>query len=394
MHVLFLTPWYPNRHDAMDGIFVRKHAQAVARTGATVTVIRVRSDKAVTDFEIERRTVADVDEILVYYPVSKLPVLRQLSIAINFIRSFAAAYRLATERHGRPDICQVNVLTRMGIVAWWQKKREGIPYAIIEHWGRYMPTRNDYRGFMRKRATELVCKDASIVMPVSNELAKAMQGCGIKAKRWMSIHNVVNDSFFTQKDIAPQDGHIRLLCVTTVDEKLKNTSGTIRALKILSRERQDFHLTIVGLSKEMSPAVAQTVTDLGMESHVTFAGEVAPAYVSRFMHSADALVLFSNSETSSVVIYEAMASGLPTISTRVGAIPEIVNDTNGILVEPRDEQALADAILSMMKGEKRFDKDKIRMASLAFSYDSIGRQLMSVYDDILRDERQKVTGGR
>ncbi len=154
----------------------------------------------------------------------------------------------------------------------------------------------------------------------------------------------------------------------------------------MSRKRQDFHLTIVGLSKEMVPSVTQTVEEFGMERFVTFAGEVAPAYVSRFMHSADALVLFSNSETSSVVIHEAMASGLPIISTRVGAIPEIVNDTNGILVEPRDEQALADAILSMMSGEKTFNKDEIRAASLEFSYDSIGRQLMSVYNDILKEK--------
>ncbi len=386
MHVLFLTPWYPNRHDAMDGLFVRKHAQAVARAGAVVSVIRVRSDYAVTDFEIERRNVAGVDEILVYYPVSKLPILKHISIAVNFIRAFAAAYRLATERHGRPDVCQVNVLTRMGAVAWWLKKREGIPYAIIEHWGRYMPNRKDYKGFWRKRVTEAVCKEADMVMPVSNELKKAMQNCGIKAKHWMTIHNVVNDSFFTQKDIERKDNIFRLLCVTTIDEKLKNTAGTIRAINLVSRKRQDFHLTIVGLSKEMVPSVTQTVEELGMESFVTFAGEVAPAYVSRFMHSADALVLFSNSETSSVVIHEAMASGLPIISTRVGAIPEIVNVTNGILVEPRDEQALADAILSMMSGEKTFNKNEIRAASLEFSYDSIGRQLMSVYNDILKEK--------
>ena len=388
MHVLFLTPWYPNRHDAMDGIFVRKHAQAVARAGAEVSVIRVRSDKTVTDFEIERRTVDGVDEILAYYPIAKIPVLKQISIAVNFIRSFAATYRMATERHGRPDICQVNILTRMGAVAWWLKKRAGIPYAVIEHWGRYMPNRNGYKGFWRRRITEAVCKEAGVVMPVSNELAKAMQNCGIKARRWMPIHNVVSNSFFTQKDIERKDDIFRLLCVTTIDERLKNTAGTIRALSILSRKRRDFHLTIVGLSKEMAPTVTQTVAQLGMEEFVTFAGEVAPAYVSRYMHSADALILFSNSETSSVVIHEAMVSGLPTISTRVGAIPEIVNDMNGILVEPRDEQALADAIMSIMTGDKTFNRDEIRSASREFSYDYIGRQLLSVYNDILSGTRQ------
>jgi hypothetical protein len=39
MKVLFLTPWYPHRYDAMSGLFVRKHAQAVARQGVEVTVL-------------------------------------------------------------------------------------------------------------------------------------------------------------------------------------------------------------------------------------------------------------------------------------------------------------------------------------------------------------------
>ncbi len=391
MHILFLTPWYPNRHDAMDGIFVRKHAQAVARQGVCVSVIRVRSDAKVKDFEIERHTVADVDEVLVYYPISKLPVLKQISILVNFIRGMVAAYGMVVERHGQPDVCQVNVLTRMGIVAWWLKIFKGIPYAIIEHWGRYMTSRNDYNGFARKRMTEIVCRGASVIMPVSNDLAHAMQNCGIKAKRWSPIHNVVNDCFFTQKDIEPADNKFRLLCVTTVNEFQKNTAGTIRALSIVAKTRRDVHLTIIGLNEAtepMVPEVTQAVSDTGMREFVTFAGEIAPAYVSRYMHSSDALVLFSNRETSSVVIHEALASGLPTVATKLGCLPEIVNGTNGILVEPRDEIALADAILSIMDGRRVFDKEKIRESSREFSYDSIGRQLVGVYRGIADNQRK------
>ncbi|MEE1089862.1 MAG: hypothetical protein UH103_00395, partial [Paludibacteraceae bacterium] len=39
--VLFLTPWYPHRYDAMSGLFVRKHAQAVARQGVEVGVLSI-----------------------------------------------------------------------------------------------------------------------------------------------------------------------------------------------------------------------------------------------------------------------------------------------------------------------------------------------------------------
>lgn len=182
----------------------------MARAGAEVSVIRVRSDKTVTDFEIERRTVDGVDEILAYYPIAKIPVLKQISIAVNFIRSFAATYRMATERHGRPDICQVNILTRMGAVAWWLKKRAGIPYAVIEHWGRYMPNRNGYKGFWRRRITEAVCKEAGVVMPVSNELAKAMQNCGIKARHWVANPQRCQQQLFHSKRHRAEGRHFPL----------------------------------------------------------------------------------------------------------------------------------------------------------------------------------------
>lgn len=71
--------------------------------------------------------------------------------------------------------------------------------------------------------------------------------------------------------------------------------------------------------------------------------------VDKIMPAADVLVLPSVSESFGIVILEAMASGKPVVATNVGGIPEIVNEETGIIVQPEDPVALAEAIDKILK---------------------------------------------
>ena len=86
--------------------------------------------------------------------------------------------------------------------------------------------------------------------------------------------------------------------------------------------------------------------ELGIESRVSFLGNVED--VSSLLKGSDVFVLSSNSEALPISILEAMAHGLPIVSTRVGGVPDIVNE-NGILVPKGDADALCDAILEMAR---------------------------------------------
>ena len=66
MKVLFLTPWYPHRYDAMSGLFVRKHAQAVVRQGVEVGVISMYHEPSITHNEIVDEMVDGVREVILY----------------------------------------------------------------------------------------------------------------------------------------------------------------------------------------------------------------------------------------------------------------------------------------------------------------------------------------
>jgi glycosyltransferase involved in cell wall biosynthesis len=71
------------------------------------------------------------------------------------------------------------------------------------------------------------------------------------------------------------------------------------------------------------------------------------------MQAFDVFVLTSNSEGCPNVILEAMATGLPVVSTSVGGVPELVTDETGILVPPGDDAALADAIRQLLDDPAR-----------------------------------------
>jgi glycosyltransferase involved in cell wall biosynthesis len=69
----------------------------------------------------------------------------------------------------------------------------------------------------------------------------------------------------------------------------------------------------------------------------------------RFLHAMDLFALTSRAEGLPLVILEAWAAGLPVISTRVGGIPQLIDDgRTGILIEPGDEDALTDSLCRLL----------------------------------------------
>lgn len=87
MKVLYLSPWYPHRYDAMSGLFVRKHAEAVARN-CEVCVLFLYADDNVKKYEVIEQVTNGVREIYVYFPFIDKPILRQLTKAIRFVIAF------------------------------------------------------------------------------------------------------------------------------------------------------------------------------------------------------------------------------------------------------------------------------------------------------------------
>jgi glycosyltransferase involved in cell wall biosynthesis len=133
---------------------------------------------------------------------------------------------------------------------------------------------------------------------------------------------------------------LHLLCVGALIPR-KGHELLLDALAPLAASR--WRLTCVG-SLTRSPQTVRRVRAqlrrLGLERQVTLTGEVAAHTLARLYADADLFVLATRVEGYGMAVSEALAHGLPVISTQVGAIPELVGTRAGVLVAPGDPEAL------------------------------------------------------
>ena len=135
-----------------------------------------------------------------------------------------------------------------------------------------------------------------------------------------------------------------LLCVASLTPR-KGHAVLLDALSDI-RDRR-WHLTCVGSVKhspQTAAALREQLARLGLGDRVSLVGEVAPEALEQFFGRADLFVLPSLLEGYGMVLTEALARGLPVISTTAGAIPDTVPAEAGLLVPPGDRRALAAAL--------------------------------------------------
>lgn len=382
MKVLYLAEWYPHRYDAMSGLFVRKHAAAAVRAGADICVLYFLHDEKISGIETVDQTTDNVRELYVYY---NGPV----------IQAMKAGWQMVQSHWGMPQLTQLNVLTKNGLLAYWLNKRYHIPYIIIEHWSGYLPENNSFRGGLHGQLMKLIARNASCILPVSEALETAMKSRGIRCKQWERIHNVVDDFFFEEKereiDGKATDGKFRFLHVSCFDERSKNLQGILKAIKQLSEERSDFEFQIIGTGPDFS-AAKETADCLGLTGKIVrFAGEKTPREVHEAMCQSDCFVLFSRYETAGVVLAECLASGLPMIGTRAGAIPEIISEANGMLVESENVGQLAEAMSRMICQADKYDREAIRRMGKPYCEEAVGQKLLEQYRKYKRQDNRKST---
>ncbi|MBJ2174572.1 glycosyltransferase family 4 protein [Aureibaculum sp. A20] len=132
----------------------------------------------------------------------------------------------------------------------------------------------------------------------------------------------------------------------------------IEALKLLGVSK--FKLTVIGPREIDLPIIKKEVINMGIENF-EIKGSTHPDDLKKYFNSADIFCVPSHKEALGVANMEALASGLPVISTNVGGIPEVLDYGNcGWMVEPNNSNALAKAIKECIQNDElRINKSKL-----------------------------------
>lgn len=391
MKSLFITPWYPTKYDAMSGLFVFRHAEAVLSQGIDVHVLYICYHPDVKKHYVEHIHSNSVKQTFFYYPDKKN--------SITEIKHLFKAWRYWHSHYGLPDIIHLNVLTKQIILPLYIKKRYNIPFVLTEHWTGYLPEngafyRNKLKEFHKKAITE-----ASMVMPVSDLLADAMKKALSNNLRDITvIPNVVNDLFYSlSKNEYSKTTHPKnkekfvFLHVSCFNNEAKNTVGIVEATEQLLAIRDDFKVKMVGIGPDFElTKAAANIKGLTNRGIIEFTGELLTEQVAIEMTEADAFILFSNYETAAVVLQEASVMELPIISTSVGIAPMILhpitkteNDikisSQGILVPHKDTNTLCYAMNYMIDHINNFSTRDNSNTKNEYTYESIGEKISAVY---------------
>ena len=134
----------------------------------------------------------------------------------------------------------------------------------------------------------------------------------------------------------------------------KGLKYLLKAMRKIIEQKNSTKLVIIGEGPE-KPELEKLINKLKIQDRVKLLGH--QENIPKMLKSSDLFVLPSIKEAFGLVLLEAMAAQVPIVATNVGGIPEIVEDRkNGFLVEPRDEDALTQTILMLIKNKPLREK--------------------------------------
>lgn len=378
MHVLFLPKWYPGRKDPQLGDFLRKQAlAAAAHVRMSVLVVEAVHDDA-------KDELTDADgawELRVRYRASYSP-LRAWRKAVNFQRYWRASlrgWRHVLSERGKPDLLHAYILVRPVLFAWWVGRSHRIPYLISEQSSEYLDGTWAGKGPSFKAINYFLFKRAAAVTAVSAFLGEALRALHL-CTRYDVVPNMVPG---LDRPLPPAGEPGHFLVVADLVDRTKNVSGVLHALAHARRIDERLRLTIIGDGPNRRE-LEELSGKLGLSSCVDFLGRMPNSAVLERMATAFAVIVNSNVETFSVVTGEALAQGKPVIATRCGGPEAFITEANGLLIGPRDNDALRDAMVHLTTNAARYPAEAVRRSvGDRFSAEAVGHTFHTIYQRVL-----------
>jgi colanic acid/amylovoran biosynthesis glycosyltransferase len=231
--------------------------------------------------------------------------------------------------------------TYPALAAWMTWRLTGIPYSFTGH---------AHDLFIHRLGLERKLRDADFAIATSEHSRRLLESLGAGATPVHLVHTGIDRDAYRFRPRAPApSGRIRTLCVASFSE-FKGHRVLIAALAARGPQIDRVDVELVGegpLRAEIETLAARH----GLRHRFRFLGRLSEEDVARHLDAADIAVLPSivarNGDTEGIpnALMEAMASGVPVISTRVSGIPELVQEgETGLLADPDDADGLREAI--------------------------------------------------
>jgi glycosyltransferase involved in cell wall biosynthesis len=206
------------------------------------------------------------------------------------------------------------------------------------------------------------------------------------------VPNIINLERFSAAHGAAHAGSAPRILVARNLEPIYDNATALRAFAIVAAVHPGARLVVAG-SGPLRAALEQLAAELGIAQAVTFTGRVDNAQMAALYREADLMLNPSTVDNMPNSVLEALASGVPVVSTNVGGVPFLVEDgKTALLVPPQAPQAMADAILRLV--DEPALAAGLRDAGLRYvqqyAWPDVRPRLLEVYRAVLDSSQPKV----
>ena len=262
------------------------------------------------------------------------------------------------KKFGTPEIIHAHNAMFGGMLAYQIYKKYGLPYIITEHSSRW--ALQEIRSPLLKRRAKDAYLNSKYAFAVSSDFSNKLNA-GFNINKFTVLPNVI-DPYLEYKQIELSNslngkfiffhaGHFK---------PVKDQVTLLKAFKIIvEKSSVPVELRMAGKG-DLEIELKKLSSTLGIQEHINFLGFLNREGLDHEMRKCNCFVMSSLYETFCVVLIEAMLYGKPVIATNSGGPADIVNPACGLLVNHKNPELLADAMLKMLNSYKEYSPEAIR----------------------------------
>lgn len=382
MYILMIARGYPTAKHPQWGCFEKDQAEALASIGHKVVVVSF-DRRFLLEYRTHRMTRFTHNGITYYNQyilpgVTTMLMVKKHKLALDQWIMGQLLRRVIKEQ-GKPDVIYGQYFFNT-VLAVPTCQHYNIPLVGIEHAGRFYDDHLDAQTLFQ---ATIVHTHADSIIAVSQTLRAAL-------KRHFNIDaQVVHNSYsadFTYQAVQP-NSTLRMVTTSSLVPD-KGIDVMLSALALYNQTNSHWALTIIGNGPE-KVKLQQLTQRLQISDHVHFTGSITKQEIKTIYSHTDLYLSASFCETFGVAILEALACGIPVISTICGGPEDFITPAEGLLVPTHDSQAMADAIEYFQHHADQYNRPAIAQKCIdCFSPRVIAQQLTEIFEQTITTYHQ------
>lgn len=362
LHVLVVPTWYPNGADKLMGAYHKDFCHALSQDSRMKVNMLYLDRQGVSHplnyMRIEKRFTDKQEGYKVYgFRILDFSALSFDMEMRHYTARLISAYREYEKLEGKPQVIHAQVSVPAAYAACVLGEKIGVPVIMTEH-------ASYYDRFFNKAEAKYNQKvmDCAMISCVGGFMQKLYTEHGIESR---ILPNIVECRQFNLPRPKRPAGRFQLVSVCAMRE-MKGIDNVISAIKLLLERIPQIHYVAIG-DGDCEKIYKDHCKKLEMDDYVSFVGRKEHDEIARMFTEMDALVVASDFETFGIPAVEALAAGMPVISTRNFGTEAFLDDKCSIMCNVHDVNDLARAIIEMYEHYDDFSEDYNR--SVAASYD-------------------------